>query len=72
MFRPMNHEHPNARCTLVHGERLESHEVIDRDDVYADTSGVWRRCGDSLHGQAAGVMYVVRPSGKRPTTSLTP
>ena len=72
MFRPQNHAHPKNHTAVVHGERLEEHDVIDRDDFYADTSGVWRRCGDSLHGQAAGVVYVVRPTGVRPITSLTP
>lgn len=72
MFKPMNHVHPKNQSAVVHGERLEAHDVIDRDDLYADTSGVWRRCGDSLHGQAAGIMYVVRPSGFSPAQAAQP
>lgn len=60
MFRPYEHPHPRNSVEVVYGHRLEAHDVIQADDVYADTSGIWRQCGIGLHGQAAGLMYVVR------------
>lgn len=61
MFRPQQHDHPRNPSEVVYGERLEETDVIWPDDIYADSSGIWRQCGTSLEGQAAGIMYVVRP-----------
>lgn len=60
MFHPQEHVHPRNPHEVVYGMRLEANDAIQADDVYADSSGIWRQCGIGLHGQAPGAMYVVR------------
>lgn len=70
MFRSQTHTHPRNPNEVVYGQRLEDHDPIEADDVYADSNGVWRPCGTNLIGQAPGVMYVVRPAA-RPTSATS-
>lgn len=61
MFRPITHEHPRNPDETQFGQELEPHEIVESDDVYPDTSGVWRKCGQPYAGYVAKDLSTLGP-----------